>query len=148
MVSDGDTRLISAEVNATAEAAAWLMVTNGAGESASECDLLGVFVGAGRTVELTERELALALRDPAAARASCTARAWPEDVLATVGPDSVPLRVAWPRTPLRLPLAGDLWSGAVESVVLGATQDLAGLLHGFCDPTVSSGTWPCCRRTR
>jgi SAM-dependent methyltransferase len=131
MVSAGETRLISAEVDATGDAAGWLMVRNGAGQSSSECDVLGVFVGVVPTAELTDRELALALRDPAAARASCAARAWPEYVLATVGTDSVPLRVARPRTPRRLPPADDLWSGDVESVVLGAAQDLAELLDGF-----------------
>jgi SAM-dependent methyltransferase len=107
------------------------MVRNWAGESASECDVLAVFAGAVPTVELADQEIALALRDPAAARVSCATRAWPEDVLGAVGTDGVPLRVARPRTPLRLPSAGDLWSGTVEAVVLGAAQDLAKLIDGF-----------------
>jgi SAM-dependent methyltransferase len=131
IVSAGETRLISAQVASTGAAAGWLMVRKVGGESASECDVLGVFAGAVPAVELTDRELALALRDPAAARASCVRRAWPEDVLAAVGPGDVPVRVARPRTPLRMPTADSLWSGALESVVLGAARDLAELLDGF-----------------
>jgi SAM-dependent methyltransferase len=131
MVSAGETRLISALVNPTRGAARWLMVRNGAGETASECDVLGVFAGTIPSVELTGREIALALRDPVAARVGCETRAWPEDVIATVGPGGVPLQVGRPRAPLRMPPANALWSGAVGAVVLEAAQDLVELLGGF-----------------
>ena len=69
MVSAGETRLISALVDPDGEPARWLMVRNGAGDGASECDVLAVFAGSVPSVELTDEEIALALRDPVAARA-------------------------------------------------------------------------------
>ena len=131
MLSAGETRLISAVVNSTGEPARWLMVRNGAGETASECDVLAVFAGSIPSVELTDREIALALRDPVAAKVSCATRAWPEDVITAVGACGVPLHVGRPRAPLRLPPPRALWSGAIETVALDAAQDLVELLEEF-----------------
>jgi SAM-dependent methyltransferase len=131
MLSAGDTRLISALVDPTGEPARWLMVRNGAEETASECDVLAVFAGSVPPVELTEEEIALALRDPVAARANCAIRIWPEDVIAAVGVSGVPLHVNRPRAPLRLPPPRALWSGAVETVVQDAAEDLVELLDEF-----------------
>ena len=130
-VSAGETRLISAMVNPDGEAPHWLMVRNGACETASECDVLAAFAGAVPSVELTDRDIALALRDPVAARAGCASRAWPEDVIAAVGAGSVPLEVVRPPAPLRLPPASALWSGPVEAVVLNAAEELVELLGEF-----------------
>jgi 2-polyprenyl-3-methyl-5-hydroxy-6-metoxy-1,4-benzoquinol methylase len=131
MVSAGETRLVRALVDPTGEPARWLMVRNGAGETASECDVLAVFAGRVPPVELTEKEIALALRDPVAARANCARRIWPEDVMVAVGVSGVPLRVNRPRPPLRLPAPRALWSGAVETVVQHAAEDLIELHEGF-----------------
>jgi 2-polyprenyl-3-methyl-5-hydroxy-6-metoxy-1,4-benzoquinol methylase len=131
MVLNGETRLVRALVDRDGEAARWLMIRNGPGDGASECDLLAVFPGNAPTVELTDEDIALALRDPVAARAGCAMRTWPEDVIAAVGATGVPLRVNRPAAPLRLPPPRALWSGAVDTVVLDTAQDLVELLEGF-----------------
>jgi 2-polyprenyl-3-methyl-5-hydroxy-6-metoxy-1,4-benzoquinol methylase len=131
MLSAGETRLISALVDPTGEPARWLMVRNGAGETASECDVLAVFAGSVPPVELTDGEIALALRDPFAASASCARRIWPMDVIAAVGASGVPLHVSRPGAPLRLPPPHALWSGADETVALDAAEDLVELLERF-----------------
>jgi 2-polyprenyl-3-methyl-5-hydroxy-6-metoxy-1,4-benzoquinol methylase len=131
MVSAGETRLVSALVDPAGEPARWLMVRNGAGETASECDVLAVFAGSVPPVELTHEEIALALRDPAAAKASCATRAWPKDVIAAAGATGAPLQVDRPLAPLRMPPARALWSGADETVVLDAAEDLIELLEEF-----------------
>lgn len=131
LLSAGETGLFSALVNSTSESAGWLMVRNGTGETASECDVLAVFTGTVPSAELKQTEIALALRDPVAAKASCATRAWPEDVLAVMGPSDLPLHVERPRPPLRMPPARALWSGRVGSAVLGVAEDLVELLEAF-----------------
>ena len=83
------------------------------------------------TVELTDDEVALALRNPLAARMLCARRYWPEEVMAAVDASTVPLRVRPPRAPLRLPHARTLWSGEAESTVLGAADDIIRRLDRF-----------------
>jgi SAM-dependent methyltransferase len=131
VLSAGETRVISALIKPTREPAQWLVVRNGAGEMLSECELLAVFAGNMPSVELTESEIAIALRDPVAAKVSCARRAWPEDVIAAVGASSVPLQVDRPTAPLRLPPPRVLWRGTVETVALDAADDLVELLEGF-----------------
>ena len=131
MVLDGETRLVNALVDRDGEPARWLVIRNGAGDGASECELLAVFTGSVPTVELTDEDVALALRDPVAARAGCAMRAWPEDVIAAVGATGVPLRVDRRPAPLRLLSPRALWSGAVDTVVLDTAEDLVELLEGF-----------------
>jgi 2-polyprenyl-3-methyl-5-hydroxy-6-metoxy-1,4-benzoquinol methylase len=130
-VSAGETRLVSALVNPAGEQARWLMVRNGADDAASECAVLALLAGAIPSVELTYEEIALALRDPVAAKASCARRAWPADVITAVGASGVPLHVARPRAPLPMPPARELWSSGVGPVVLEAAEDLVELLEGF-----------------
>jgi SAM-dependent methyltransferase len=130
-VSAGETRLVRADVDADGEAAHWLMVRNGAGDGPSECELLAAFTGTVPSVDLTDATVALALRDPAKAHASCVTRAWPDDVVATVGAADVPLRVRRPEAPLRPPPPRTLWSGPQDAVVLGAAEDLVELLEQF-----------------
>jgi hypothetical protein len=148
IVSVGETRLVSALVDPDGKPARWLMVRNGAGRGASECDVLAVFAGSVPSVELTDEDIALALRDPVAARAGCATRVWPEEVITAVGATGVPLRVDRPPGPLRLPPGRAIWSGAVETVVFDAAQDLVELLEEFQPMRCSSGTWLCWRRTR
>jgi 2-polyprenyl-3-methyl-5-hydroxy-6-metoxy-1,4-benzoquinol methylase len=131
IVPAGETRIVRALVDPAGEPARWLMVRNGAGTGASECEVLAVFTGGVPSVELTDDEIALALRDPAEAKASCAARAWPEEVIAAVGAAGVPLQVDRPPPPLRLPSARALWSGEVDAVVLDAAQDLVALQERF-----------------
>jgi 2-polyprenyl-3-methyl-5-hydroxy-6-metoxy-1,4-benzoquinol methylase len=131
MVAAGETRLVCADLDSSGEAAHWLMVRNGGGETPSECDVLALFTGSVPEVELNDEEIALALRDPAAARAACAARVWPEDVIAAVGPTDSPLQVRRPAAPLRLPPQRSLWGGSRDAVVLDAAEDLAGLLERF-----------------
>jgi 2-polyprenyl-3-methyl-5-hydroxy-6-metoxy-1,4-benzoquinol methylase len=131
-VATGETRLVNALSDRESDRAGWLMIRNWADdETASECELLGVFAGGPPTVELTEGDVALALRNPVAAHESCAARVWPNDVITAVGPQAVPLRVQRPRPPLSIPPARMLWAGAMESLILGAAQDLIGLLDEF-----------------
>jgi len=131
MVSAGETRLIAAKLDSAGEPARWLMVRNGGGETASECDVLAAFAGGVPSLRLTDGEIALALKDPAAARVSCATRAWPDDVTAVVGASAVPFRVERPSAPLRLPPPDALWSEAAESVVLETAEELIGLLDEF-----------------
>ena len=53
ILSAGETRVISALVK-PGEPAQWLIVRNGAGETASECEVLAVFAVSMPSVELTE----------------------------------------------------------------------------------------------
>jgi 2-polyprenyl-3-methyl-5-hydroxy-6-metoxy-1,4-benzoquinol methylase len=131
IVSAGETRIVSALADPTSEPARWLMVRNGPGAGASVCDVLAVFTGGVPSVELRDEEIALALRDPVAARASCATRAWPEDVIAAVGAAGVPLQINRPPPPLALPPVPALWSGDADAVVLEAAQDLVELHEGF-----------------
>jgi hypothetical protein len=130
-VAAGETRLISALIDPTGEPARWLMVRNGAGVTASECDVLAVFAGDVPSVDLTDGDIALALRDPVAASVRCARRTWPENVIAVVGPSGVPLHVNRLRAPLRLPPPRALWSGADDTVALDAAEDLVELLEEF-----------------
>jgi SAM-dependent methyltransferase len=131
LVSAGEASLITTPVNSAVHPAGWLIVRNGVEETESECDVTSLFAGAIPSVKLTDHEIAVALRNPLAARASCARRTWPDDVLASVGPDRIPLVVKRPRTPLRLPPARDLWGGASEAVILDAAEDLVDLLESF-----------------
>jgi 2-polyprenyl-3-methyl-5-hydroxy-6-metoxy-1,4-benzoquinol methylase len=131
LLSAGETNLVSAVGDPGGGPAGWLMFRNGSEETASECDVLAVFAGGVPSVKLTDTEIALALRDPVAAKASCATRVWPESVITAVGPSAVPLRVERPRTPLRLPPDRELWRGAVEAVVLESAEDLVELLEEF-----------------
>jgi 2-polyprenyl-3-methyl-5-hydroxy-6-metoxy-1,4-benzoquinol methylase len=127
----GETRLVSFLVNPNGEPAGWLMVRNGADETASECNVSAVFTGGVPSVELTDREIQLALRDPVAANASCARRAWPEAVTDVTGAYGLPLQVHRPPAPVPVPPASAVWSGGMESVVLNAAEDLVKLLEGF-----------------
>jgi SAM-dependent methyltransferase len=131
LVAAGETRLISSPVSARGEAGRWLMIRNGAHETASECDVLAAYTGSVPSVELTEEEIIVALRDPAAARAGCAPRAWPQDVIDAVGAGEVPFRVDPPPAPLRLPAPHALWDGPVGTVVLDTAHDLAERLDEF-----------------
>lgn len=82
-------------------------------------------------VELTDSEIALALRNPLAARAHVARRSWPEDVVAAVGENAVQVRVRPPLAPLQVPLPDVLWSSAMERVVLGAANDIIERLRDF-----------------
>ena len=147
MVSAGETRLVSALVDPDGEPARWLMIRNGAGDGASECDVLAVFAGVIPSVELTDEEIALALRDPVATRAGCATRAWPEEVIAAVGVTGVPLQVNRPRAPLRLPLPRTLRSSA-WTPSCSMPRKTWSSCSGGSNPMPSSGTWPCCRTPR
>jgi SAM-dependent methyltransferase len=131
LVSAGETSVISTSFNSTVQPAGWLIVRNGAEETESECDVTSLFAGEIPSVELTDPQIAVALRNPLAARVSCARRAWPEDVLAAVGSGHIPILVKPPHTPLRLPPARDLWGGAAEAVILDAAEDLVELLERF-----------------
>jgi 2-polyprenyl-3-methyl-5-hydroxy-6-metoxy-1,4-benzoquinol methylase len=131
IVPAGETRIVSALVDPTSKPARWLMVRNGAGTGASECDVLEVFADGVPSLELTDEEVALALRDPAAAKARCATRAWPEEVIAAVGAAGVPLQIDRPPPPLRLPPPRALWTGDLDAVVLDAAQDLVELHEKF-----------------
>ena len=80
IVPAGVTRLVTALLDRASEPGRWLMIRNGAAATASECDVFAVFTGDVPSVELTNADVALALRNPAAAKESCVRRAWPEDV--------------------------------------------------------------------
>jgi 2-polyprenyl-3-methyl-5-hydroxy-6-metoxy-1,4-benzoquinol methylase len=131
IVSAGETRLIAAKLGSAAEPAHWLMVRNGAMETASECDLLAAFAGRVPSLRLTDDDIALALKDPAAARVRCATRAWPDDVTDAVGTSAVPFGVERPSAPLPLPPPRALWSEAAELVVLETAEELVGLLEEF-----------------
>jgi hypothetical protein len=130
LVPAGETRLLSWPADSRDYPARWLMVRNGAEATTSECDVLAAYTGNVPSVELTEEDIALALRDPTA-RANCARRTWPDDVLAEAGASGIPLRVEPPDAPLRLPEPGALWSDTVGSAVLRASEDLVGLLDRF-----------------
>jgi SAM-dependent methyltransferase len=83
-------------------------------------------------VKPTDDEAALALRNPAAARERCVRRAWPPAALSESGIHDLPLRVEPPDAPFRV-RPKKLWSGQMERTVLGAAEDLVGLLEAF-DP--------------
>ena len=83
------------------------------------------------TVELTDDDVALALRNPLAARERCARRVWPHEMVDEVGPDRIPLRVARPSPPLSLPRPEVLWHGAAESIVWSTAEDLVELIHGL-----------------
>jgi 2-polyprenyl-3-methyl-5-hydroxy-6-metoxy-1,4-benzoquinol methylase len=131
MVRAGETRLVNALVDQSGGPAGWLTVRNGAGGGTSECDVLAVFTGRVPSVELTDGEIALALRDPVAAKESCTRRIWPKDMITAAGASGLPLKVDRPAAPLRLPSARALWSGSMEAVTLKAAEDLVALLDDF-----------------
>jgi SAM-dependent methyltransferase len=131
VVTAGETRLVTASVDPAKPPARWLMIRNGAREGASECDLHAVFTGSVPTIELTDDEATLALRDPAAARKHGVRRVWPEDIIALFGARDLPLRVAPPRAPFRMPPAEELWHEATDAVVLGVAEDLVALLRDF-----------------
>jgi SAM-dependent methyltransferase len=94
---------------------------------------LAVFADPAPTVDLSEDEVALALRNPTAARECCARRVWPQEVIDSVGAAAVPLRVEVPPAPLRLPTRPALWGGLTESTVLDAAEELVALLDQF-DP--------------
>ncbi len=130
-VAAEETRLIGAALDAANPPARWLMIRNGAQENISECDVQAVFAGSVPVVELTDHEAARALRNPGAAREQCLRRAWPQDAISVVGVRELPLRVDPPRAPFAVPPPEELWSGAMEAVVLGAANDLIGPLDEF-----------------
>ena len=131
MLTVGETRVVSFLIEPIGEQAAWLMVRNTAEETESECDVLAAFTGSIPSVELNDREIKLALRDPVAANVSCVRRAWPEDVIAVTGERRLPLHVDRPHAPLPMPPPRVLWSGDVDAVVMDTAEDLAKLLEAF-----------------
>jgi SAM-dependent methyltransferase len=131
IVRAGVTRLVTALLDRAGEPGRWLVVRNGAAATASECDVLAIFAGDVPSVELTDADVARALRNPSAAKELCVKQVWPEDVIARLGGTELPLEVAPPPAPLRLPLAGKLWGGAMESVVLRSADDITQLLDTF-----------------
>jgi 2-polyprenyl-3-methyl-5-hydroxy-6-metoxy-1,4-benzoquinol methylase len=131
LVAAGEKRLATSPVNGRGERGRWLMVRNGAQEIVSECDILAAYAGSVPSVELTEEEIAIALRDPAAARAGCARRAWPPDILDALGVKGVPLRVVPPPAPLSVPPPQILWSGTTETTVLNTAHDLGEQLAQF-----------------
>lgn len=133
MVRAGVTQLVTALVDRAGEPGRWLMIRNAAAATASECDVLAIFAGDVPSLELTDADVARALRNPSAAKEHCVRQAWPEDVMAELAVTDLPLEVVPPRAPLRLPPADTLWHGAIESVVLQSAEDIIGLLHSF-DP--------------
>jgi 2-polyprenyl-3-methyl-5-hydroxy-6-metoxy-1,4-benzoquinol methylase len=82
-------------------------------------------------VNLTDAEIALALRNPLATREHCVRRVWPEEVIARVGAAELPIRVVPPAAPLRVPAATELWSGPAERIVSNTSDDLIRLLNEF-----------------
>ena len=88
-------------------------------------------ISAQPSVELTDEEVILALRNPLAARASCARRTWPPEVVTAVGESVVPLDLRPPPAPWRVPPARALWSGTMEKVALEAAEDIIGLLGDF-----------------
>jgi SAM-dependent methyltransferase len=131
IVSSGETRLIFAQIDNGKPPARWLSVRNAAQDLASECDIRELFAGRVPRVYPSDGEAALALRNPAAANESCVRRAWPEAIRSALGTLQLPLRVEPPRAPFLVPPPRELWSGPIESVVLGAAEDLIGLLEEF-----------------
>ena len=58
------------------------MIRNGSAAMASECDVIAVFTGDVPTIELTDADVARALKNPAAAKEHCVRQAWPDDLMA------------------------------------------------------------------
>jgi SAM-dependent methyltransferase len=81
-------------------------------------------------VELTEREIAVALRDPRAARELCLRRARGRDDVAHCTSDSR-LYISRPSPPLVLPTPSELWYSELDSVVLATAEELVELLGSF-----------------
>jgi SAM-dependent methyltransferase len=131
VLAAGETRVIDARVDGKGEPASWLMVRNASGAAPSECEVTAAFAGDVPSVLLSDEEIALALRNPAEARARSAERVVSRDVIAAVGGARVPIHVVRPRAPLRLPPAAELWSGPVERVVLATAEDLVALLDRF-----------------
>jgi hypothetical protein len=73
IVPAGETRLLSVVIAPGGDVSAGsLMIRNGGIErTACECEVLAAFAGDVPSVELTDEEVMLALRNPVAARASC-----------------------------------------------------------------------------
>jgi SAM-dependent methyltransferase len=89
-------------------------------------------------VKPTDDEATLALRNPAAARESCVRRAWPSATGSDSAIQDLAVRVKPPKAPFEVPRPQELWSGAMERIVLGAAEDLIGLLEGFEPGAVES----------
>jgi SAM-dependent methyltransferase len=131
IVPAGVTRLVTALLDQASEPGQWLMIRNGAAAAASECDVFAVFTGDVPSIELTDADVARALRDPGAAKEHCVRQAWPEDVMASLSSTELPLKVAPPPAPLRLPPPDMLWRGAMDAVVLRSAKDIIRLLDTF-----------------
>jgi SAM-dependent methyltransferase len=137
-VTSGETRIVFAEPDKAKPHARWLTIRNGGSVGASECDVHAVFAGGVPTAELTNDDVALALRNPAAAKEVCVHSAWPRDVIAVLGGRELPVRVKPPPAPLRVPPADALWDGPIDTIVLGAARDLIGLLDDFRPESLES----------
>jgi ABC-type polysaccharide/polyol phosphate transport system ATPase subunit/2-polyprenyl-3-methyl-5-hydroxy-6-metoxy-1,4-benzoquinol methylase len=98
----------------------------------------GRYAGEAPRAALTLEDVALALRNPAAARRQCVIRAWPEQLVKALGADTAPIRIVPPEAPLRLPTARNLWSGAMETTVLDTAEDLISLLNRFQPESLES----------
>ena len=131
IVREGVTRLVTTLLDRASEPGRWLMIRNGAAATASECDVLAIFAGDVPSIELTNEDVARALRNPAAAKEHVVRQTWPEDVIATLSGTDLPIEVAPPPAPLRLPPADKLWHGAMESVVRRSADDIISLLDAF-----------------
>ncbi len=131
IVPAGVTRMVTVRLDQSSEPGRCLMIRNGATASASECDVVAVFTGDIPSLELTDADVARALRNPAAAKEHCVRRAWPEDILAKLSGTELPLAVAPPPAPLQVPPADMLWHGEMEAVVLRSANDIIGLLDTF-----------------
>lgn len=131
IVPAGVTRLVTALLDRASEPGRWLMIRNGAAATASECDVFAIFAGDVPSLELTDVDVARALRNPAAAKEHCVRQVWPEDVIATLSSTELPIEVVPPPAPLQLPPADMLWSGAMDSVVLRSADDIIQLLDTF-----------------
>ena len=137
-VAAGETRLITVPFTGRKADGAWLIVRTGHTEMASECDLLAAFVGAVPSVVLSDDEAVQAFRDPAAARESCVRRAWPEDTVALVGAEHLPLEVRPPSLPFLVPPIQTLWSGPIERIALEVAEDIISRLPTFQPSAVES----------
>ena len=131
IVRAGATRLVTVRLGQASEPGRSLMIRNGAGATASECDVFAIFAGDIPTVELTNADISLALRNPAAAKEQCVRQSWPEDIVATLGTTELPLEVAPPPAPLQVPPPDVLWNGALDSVVRRSADDIISLLDTF-----------------
>jgi SAM-dependent methyltransferase len=124
--------MVTAPLDRAIEPGRWLMVRNGAAANrASECDVFLILTGDVPSLELTQADVASALRNPAAAKECCLMRAWPGDVTARLSGLELPLRVTPPRAPMRLPTAETLWQSPIDSVVLRTADDIIRLLDTF-----------------